>query len=235
MTDSTWLWIGFLGMAAGSAVIYAMMGKRSGDEEGHSILHFVVPLVAMSSYFAMVIGQGSVRLSDGSEFYFARYLDWAITTPLLLTGLALTAMKTLQRRPGAVLALILTDVMMIATGFAAGASRVPSVKWTWYVISCGFFLGVYAVIWGALRREANASGAETSRDFTRNATILSVVWLAYPVVFLIGPEGIGAVSLTLTIACYTILDLIAKVAYGILSLGAMRSKTVPEGASFRTA
>lgn len=235
MTNSTWLWIGVLGMAAGSAVIYAMMGKRSGDEEGHSVLHFIVPLVAMSSYFAMVIGQGSVRLADGSEFYYARYLDWAITTPLLLVGLALTAMKTLQRRPGAVLAVILTDVMMIATGFAAGASSVPSVKWTWYVISCGFFLGVYAVIWGALRREAQASGSETAQDFTRNATILSVVWLAYPVVFLVGPEGIGAMSLTLTIACYTILDLIAKVAYGILSLGAMRRKTVPKGASLRTA
>ena len=49
-------------------------------------------------------------------FYWARYVDWFFTTPLLLLDLALLAGATKE----AIVWLLGLDVMMIATGFFAG-------------------------------------------------------------------------------------------------------------------
>ena len=103
--------------------------------------------------------------------------------------------------------LIGADVLMIATAPFFGLSTTSWIKWTWYLISCGAFLTVYYVIWGPLKQE-NAKEREDVRSvFTRNATILSVVWLIYPLVLLVGTDGLKLVDPTITTAAIVILDL----------------------------
>ena len=84
MNETNWLWVGAIGMLAGSIVLFAAGGRRTQDEEGHSLIHGFVPLFAAISYFAMAVGQGGATLSSGRMFLFARYLDWSVTTPALL-------------------------------------------------------------------------------------------------------------------------------------------------------
>jgi bacteriorhodopsin len=121
---------------------------------------------------------------------------------------------------------------MIVTGLVAGLSPTGSgAKWLWYLISSGAFLFIYYCIWGPMRREATLTGERAVAVYKTNATFLSVVWLAYPIVFLIGSEGIEALDPTTTGACYTVLDLIAKVVFGIVSLAGTRRKAREELAS----
>jgi len=47
----------------------------------------------------MAIGQGGRTLADGRTFWFARDIDWSITTPLLPLGLLITALHGAHRRP----------------------------------------------------------------------------------------------------------------------------------------
>ena len=128
VTEQTWLWIGFAGMALGAAIIFLQGSKKTPKEEMATILHGVVPVIAACSYFAMAVGQGSViRHSDVGagfdyNFYFARYIDWLFTTPLLLTALSLTAMHAQLRRPGLLLGLVLSDILMIVTALFFGLS-----------------------------------------------------------------------------------------------------------------
>ena len=49
MTDQFWLWVGFAGMAAGSAAIFFLGGRRTPKEETATILHGIVPLIAACS------------------------------------------------------------------------------------------------------------------------------------------------------------------------------------------
>ena len=99
------------------------------------------------------------------------------------------------------------------TGFFAGAAHAGSTaKWAWYIISCGCFAGVYYILWGPLLRLARARSPEIGRVYTRNAAILSVLWLLYPVVFLLDTDGVGVVAPVVAVASYAVLDLLAKVA-----------------------
>jgi len=47
--------------------------------------------VATFSYFAMLSGQGWTAIAGCRQFFYARYIDWAITTPLLILDLGLVA------------------------------------------------------------------------------------------------------------------------------------------------
>ena len=227
MTETSWLWLGTLGMLAGSILLFITGGSRTQDEEGHRIAHGLVPLFAAIAYFAMAIHQGAITLGGGREFLYARYIDWSVTTPVLLLGLSMTALRGAHRRAGLVAGLLVSDVVMILTGLFFGLSDDPVAKWTWYLTSCVAFLAVYYILLGPLRKEAMARDEARSRAYTRNMPVLGVLWLLYPIVVVLGPDGLGRWSPVLATACITILDLVAKVGYGLLS--AAGSKVITDG------
>ena len=244
MTDQFWLWLGFAGMSAGATLIL-FTGKSKTPKEGMTtILHGIVPIIAACSYLAMAAGQGSIiRLNDVPsadpqfDFYFARYIDWLFTTPILLTALTMTAMYTGMHKPGLLVGIILSDVIMIVTALFFGLTGVAWIKWTWFAISCGAFLAIYYVIWGPLRAEAERQRADVRDTYKINAAILPVVWFVYPIILLIDPEGLRWIGSTASVALIAVTDLTAKVGYGLFST-ARHSKIadadVAEGANPRT-
>ena len=227
MTSTNLLWITTIIMAAGGGLILFIGKRRTPSEEFHTVAHGIVPLIAACAYFAMASGQGSILLANTQNvvgagptriFYFARYIDWVFTTPLLLTTVSLTAMRHMvPKLHGAILGIILADVLMIVTAFLFGLSEVPALKWTWFVISCAAFLGVYYVLWMPLVQASAAERKETSSAYRRNAAILSLVWLVYPVILAVAPDGLNIVSDAASVLVIAILDVVAKVIYGVMS------------------
>lgn len=223
MTAQFWLWLTTLAMLAGGLAILFIGKHRTPGEETHTILHGIVPIIAACSYFAMAVGQGGVTLPiDGvpgatRDFLFARYIDWTFTTPLLLLALSLTAQKSGIRRPGALGGLLLADVMMVATALFFGLSVTSWIKWTWFLISCVAFLGVYYVLWVSYTQDVAAEREDVQANYRRNATILSALWAAYPVVLLIGNDGLGWIGAAGSVFLIAVLDITAKVAYGLLA------------------
>ncbi|MCQ8239496.1 bacteriorhodopsin [Rhizosaccharibacter radicis] len=224
MTDSFWLWIGCIGMAVGAAAIFLIGGRKTADEETGTILHGTVPVIAACAYFAMAVGQGSLpwhSVQNGQtisfSFYFARYIDWLFTTPILLASLALTASHGRVRRAGPLVGILLADVLMIVTALFFGMSTTGWIKWTWFVISCGAFFAVYYVLLVGLREEAARQRADVQAAYTRNATFLSVIWFIYPVVLLLEPEGLAVIGSTLSCAIIVVIDLVSKVVYGLMT------------------
>jgi len=68
---------------------------------------------------------------------YHRYLDWAITTPLLILNLGLLAGEDMVL----VAAVMGADIAMIFSGYMGSVALVPTVKWLWFVIG----LVVYGV------------------------------------------------------------------------------------------
>ncbi len=230
MNSSTILGITTVVMFAGGLLILFTGKRRTPSEELHTVCHGIVPIIAACSYFAMAIGQGSVLLptdiavATGTAatrtFYYARYVDWSFTTPLLLLTLSLTAMHAGPKRTGAITGVILADVMMIVTAFAFGASTFAFAKWAWFIISCIAFLGVYYVLW-IPNMQANASEREDIRStYRRNAAVLSGLWLLYPIVLAFAPDGLNVISDGLSVLCIAVLDVVAKVVYGLSAVKA---------------
>ncbi len=224
MTETNWLWIGTLGMLAGSLLLFLAGGRRTQDEEGHSLIHGFVPLFAAISYFAMAVHQGEAALTSGRVFLFARYIDWSVTTPALLLGLSMTALHGARRRPGLVAGLLVSDVVMIVTGLFFGLSQAPFIKWVWYGASCVAFLAVLWALFVPLMEEARARDQVRRDAYVRNAILLTVLWVLYPVIVLLGPDGTGLlgpnslIGPTVATAALTVLDLVAKVGYGVLAM-----------------
>jgi bacteriorhodopsin len=215
MTETTWFWTGTIGMALGAVIIFAVSKRRTQDEESHTILHVVVTVVAACSYLAMAFGQGGWQVG-GRTFWYARYLDWTVTTPLLLLGLALSALHGAHRRPGLVAALLGADVLMIVTGLFSGLSEDPTHRFAWFLVSTGAFLAVYVTLFGPLRREAALRDDRRRRAYGRNTAILAGLWGVYPIVVALGPHGAEVISATTETGWIAVVDLLAKVAYGLV-------------------
>ncbi len=76
MTVEVWLWIGTIGMSIGMILLFFPMQKnKTLSEQGDSIAHFLVPMVALTLYLLMALGHGSVVRPSGRVFYYARYID----------------------------------------------------------------------------------------------------------------------------------------------------------------
>jgi bacteriorhodopsin len=224
----TILWITTIVMLVGGLAILAV-GKRRTPAEGlQTVLHGLVPIIAACLYFAMATGQGVIILPTDAAiltgthatriFYFARYIDWAFTTPLLLVSLALTAMHTTPKKAGLIAGAVIADVVMIGTAFAFSASEVDWIKWTWFIISCVAFVGVYYVIWIPQAQVNSSERDDVRSSYRSSATILSVVWLIYPLILAVSPDGLNIVSDATSVLVIAILDVLAKVVYGLMAV-----------------
>lgn len=224
--ESTALLIGFVAMSVGSLGIYAT-GSKSSAIRHHTQIHALVPFIAATAYLAMYLGTFVMDRGDGVTLYLPRYADWIFTTPLLLSGLVALALHEHPRQGGYIVAIVGLDALMILTGLLSAMSLDGSTRLIWFLWSCAAFAGVYYMIWGPLRERSASYGGALHEVYRKNAGQLSVVWLIYPVVFALGPEGLGTISAAASVWAILVLDVIAKVAYGFTA-GERLKKAEPE-------
>lgn len=225
MNEITTFGIGTALLALG-AVAFLIMGRsESAEKQHHYVTAFFIAAVAAISYLAMTMGQGHVTVQDVTgprEFYYARYLDWSITTPLLLLSLGLVALTHLHERGTLLSGVIGADILMIVTGLFAGLSA-GFAKWMWFTVSCGAFIAVLVLIWGALRTEADKQPQGYGALYGKMTGLLTLLWFAYPIVFIIGTEGVRAISPSLETLIFMVLDVTAKIVFSFLLLSATKA------------
>ncbi|CAN5607537.1 bacteriorhodopsin [soil metagenome] len=218
------LWFTTGGMLLGTILFLYWATTGQAQNYHHYMTSAGITLWAAMMYIVMATGSGAAVISeaDGARiFYYARYIDWTVTTPLLLLGLAWVALGSIGRNPQIVLGLVVADVAMILTGVLSGAWA-GGFKWFWFVISCIFFIAVLFLIWGPLQTAAQSGVSPEASLFYPLAVMLTVLWFAYPIVFLIGTEGVGAIPIGFEVFLYAVLDILAKVGFGIVLVGGVR-------------
>ncbi len=110
------------------------------------------------------------------QVYFARYVDWSLTTPLLLLDLSLLAGLS-----GAnILVAIVADVIMIMAGMFAAFSGAESQKWGWYALSCISYLVVVYQLAANGRAAAAGKDGKTKAFFGAIAGFTLILWTIYP-------------------------------------------------------
>lgn len=215
--ETFWLIVGVLVM--GLATAYFVY--RGTQVQGGQYFYWITAAItgfAFISYLAMATGAGSAVLDDGREFYYFRYIDWLITTPLLLLDLALLALARPGSDLGLIAGLIGLDVVMILTGLAAGSSTSDFGTTVWFIISSAALAGVLYLLWTRLLAAARARSQGVAATFNRLAVLTTVLWVLYPIVFLLGTEGFGGVDQGFEVFLYLILDVLSKVLFGFLLL-----------------
>jgi len=212
--DLTPFLVGFVVMSLASVALYAR-GSKDPEIRHHTYFHSAVPFIAATSYLAMYFAIGTVTPANGVTTPIARYADWSVTTPILLAGLVMLALheRPVGRSAAFLVSIITLDALMIVTGLISSLATDPAARLAFYLWSCAAFAGVLYLLWGPLRSISAGEGGAFNRAYMKNLPFLTLVWFGYPVVFAIGPEGIGSLAPNAENWAILILDVIAKVVY----------------------
>jgi len=224
---SDWYWAVMSIMTLATLVFAGLSFTRPRADR---IFHYItasITLVAAIAYFSMASGIGQVPITvefyDAGRFgsvngpvtreiFYVRYIDWFVTTPLLLLDLLLTAGVPWPT----ILVTILMDEVMVVTGLI-GALTSTSYKWGYWTFGMiAFFYVVYALAVVG-RSYAKALGPNPSRTFMMCGVLTLGIWFLYPIAWGLS-EGGNVIHPDSEAAFYGILDVIAKPIFGTLLL-----------------
>ena len=205
-------------------------GEEDEKRQEFYIVTIFITAIAFVNYLAMALGFGLTTVTVGGEelpIYWARYTDWLFTTPLLLVDLALLARASRNQ----IAALVGLDVLMIATGavatLAGGSFAVFGLddaarRLIWWGVSTGLLLVLLYFLFGALSEQASALSSDVGAKFSQLRNLIVAIWLVYPVWWILGTEGLQVVGLYVETAGFMVLDLTAKVGFGLLLLSSRK-------------
>ena len=219
LASSLWVNIALAGL---SALLFVYMGRSITNGRVKAIwgATLMIPLVSISSYLGLVSGLtvGFIQMPAGHALagevilsQWGRYLTWALSTPMILLALGLLADVDL----GSIFTVIAADIGMCITGLAAALiTSSYGLRWAFYFVSCAFFLAVlYALV--AQWPDA-ASKAGTSEIFSTLRALTIVLWLGYPIIWAIAPEGLALIPVGISSWGYSALDIFAKYIFAFL-------------------
>lgn len=223
-------WFYFIVMASGAFYFYLLSRNPQGVYKYEYVIAIFIPCWSGVAYLSIALGQGLLEVNE-RVVYFARYVDWVVTTPLLLLALAFTAMFQSKEKDKAIIgSLIGADVFMILTGLVADfSSGFP--KYIWYFLGVIALLIILYIIWYPLRRIAKSSSDELSKHYNRTALYLTVFWIAYPTVWILGPSGLGLTQNVTDVTAFIVLPIFSKVGFSILDLWGLRKIGLQKGNS----
>ncbi|KAF2757286.1 family A G protein-coupled receptor-like protein [Pseudovirgaria hyperparasitica] len=219
---SDWYWAVCAVMTVST---FAFLGLAMTKPRNQRIFHYItggITMVAAIAYFSMASNLGFTPIavefarSDSRvagmnrSIFYVRYIDWFVTTPLLLMDLLLTAGMPWP----SILWVILVDWVMIVTGLV-GALVTSSYKWGYFAFGCAAMMYIfYQLAWEA-RIHANHLGNDIGRVFLMCGTLTLVVWLCYPIAWGVA-EGGNIIAPDSEAVFYGILDLLAKPVFGAM-------------------
>jgi bacteriorhodopsin len=179
-------------MVLSSAVFALLSWNVSVARRVFHVITTLTTIIAAVSYFAMASGHATdyncitVRqhykhLPDTyhdvcREVFWARYVDWSLTTPLLVLELCLLAGVDGAHT---LMAIVANLVMVLSGLFAAFGHTHTAQKWGWYAISCVAYLFViwHVAIHGS--RVAKARGGKVKKLFGLLAVFALILWTVY--------------------------------------------------------
>ncbi len=143
------------------------------------------------------------------QVFWARYIDWSVTTPLILLNLALLA----GMNGANILVTIVADVIMVLLGLFAAFGSTDSQKWGYYAIACIAYLVVVYQLVIPGRQAVKAKDSNTAKLFASIGGYTLILWALYLIVWGIG-DGARKWSVDTEIIAYAVLDILAKPVFG---------------------
>ena len=220
-TSITLHWIYVAVMAASALYFFLLSRDPKGVPNYKYLIHIFVVVWSGLAYTALALGQGTVEVGD-QTVYFARYVDWVVSTPLLLLSLSLTGQYTLKLEGPITAGLLGSQVVMILTGLVGDLST-GSARWIWYIAGCVALFIVLRLMWNELYVKAKEQGPELTAAYKGSAAFLTVQWLLYPTVWALGSPGLGLFGELATSAFFIFLPIISKSGFALYNLSKLRA------------
>ncbi|KAL5350534.1 hypothetical protein ACLOAV_004103 [Pseudogymnoascus australis] len=233
------LWVGFVIMLLSTLAFISMAWRVPVEKRVFHILATFTVAVATLSYFGMATGGGNSFVHTiGSkchkhtdphhvdvfrQLFWARYVDWLLTTPLILLSLALLA----GLNGADILVTLVADAALILCGLFAALGETKGQRWGFYAMAWLAYLVVtYQLVVGG-RRNASQRGSGTARLYGAIGGFILLLWTTYPIIWALG-AGKGKLSVDSEIIWYVVLDVMAKPIFAVWLLSThARSAAAP--------
>ncbi|KAJ5121017.1 uncharacterized protein N7515_008978 [Penicillium bovifimosum] len=206
------LWVVTVLMGLSSLVFYVLAARAPLPKRVFHVLTSLITTISFIVYLALATGQGmTYRHSTTHESHkhvpdthtdyvrqilWLRYVNWALTAPLLFTNFAL-----ISGLPGAnLLMATVANLIMLATGLLGTFAGHTRVRWVWLTISCISYLAVIHHVGFHAQRAAMNKDAQTRRLFTSISGSAIAILALFPISL-----AAGALALRLSVDMETIL------------------------------
>ncbi len=165
------------------------------------------------------------KLSLIREGYVAigqtRYMDWTVTTPLLLLSAVLILRVRVRHVLAPVIWMLLADVFMIVTGFigenqiTANGTILQGPRLLWGGISTiGYVIAAY-ILFTRFRIYQRAANIEENHAFKLMSLATITTWGVYPIGYMI-PAFFTNVNLNWIHLAFSAADIINKIGIGVI-------------------
>ncbi|KAA8576107.1 hypothetical protein EYC84_006269 [Monilinia fructicola] len=226
-SDVYWAITALMAVATISFVALSFRVPRS-----KRVFHYITAAITMTAtvaYFTMASNLGYAAIiqefqrSDPvvrgvyREIFYVRYIDWVVTTPLLLLDILLTAGLPWPT----ILYTIFLDELMIITGLV-GALVASSYKWGYFVFAMVALFGIAYNILFVGGQHAKALGTQVNKVYWTCGGITMFLWFLYPIAWGLS-EGGNVISGDSEAVFYGVLDVLAKIGFGIALLAGHRN------------
>lgn len=218
------LWVITVVMGLSSLVFYVLATRVPVPKRLFHTLAALITTISFITYLALSTGDGVAythyRLRESHrhvpdthrdifrQVYWLRYVNWALTSPLILINLAL-----LSGLNGAhlVVAVAADLVMFVAGAFGSFAAHDPR-RWVWFTISCIAYLTVVHQMAFNGRRAATVKDVQTRRFFGSIGGFVLVSLALYPIILATSSLA-HKVTIDTEIVAFAVLDLLTQVIF----------------------
>ncbi|KAK2733668.1 hypothetical protein FQN57_002065 [Myotisia sp. PD_48] len=234
------LWVVAILMLLSSLVFYVLAARVAVTKRLFHVLVSLVTTVSFLVYFAMAMGYGSCLAHQGShkhykdspeipreifrELYWIRFLNWTLTSPLILICLSLLS----GLNGASLLVAVSGNLVLFVAGLASTAINHRGRQWAWFTIACLGYLTVVYQIGYQGRRSTLAKDQQTRRFYSSIAGFSLIVLLVYPIIWAASSNA-RKMSVDAEIIVYAILDILSQAVFGywlIVSHDSMQSITL---------
>ncbi len=222
--------LGFVAMAAGTVYFVLERGDLKPEHRIAATYAGIITFIAAIMYWIMTGFVGFFDQSPASADAIGatveiRYIDWLLTTPLLLVEFGLIVAIAGAATKGFVTRIVVADIIMIVTGYLGEISPVGAIEtWVYFIISSLAWLYiVYAVF--QVKLDGMPAYAASAVKIMRRFVMFG--WAIYPIgtsieqfMKLSGADVTAAVAIAAVV--YVIADVLNKVGFGMVAVNAAK-------------
>lgn len=174
----------------------------------------------------------SVNVSgeQGSFNEAYRYVDWLLTVPLLLVEVIAVLALAKEVSKSLIMRLVPASAAMIALGYPGEITTDQNTAILYGVLSTIPFLYILYVLFVELGKSLERQPEGVVKTVKNLRLLLVATWGVYPISYILGMSGdVTANSFVGVQVGYTIADILAKCAFGLLIFKIARMKSHAEG------
>ena len=178
-------------------------------------------------------GNGAYLLTKVGFNEAYRYVDWLLTVPLLLVEtIAVLALARAVARP-LLTKLVIASALMIALGYPGEIAGSNGVRLLWGTLSTIPFAYLLYVLFVELSKSLDRQPAEVRGTVGKLRIMLVGLWGVYPIAYLFPVLGFdGPSAFVARQAGYSLADILAKAAFGLVILKIARVKSEIEDPAY---